>query len=542
MFRGIKSIAVMASLGIGLFLIYGQHFYLDQLIKYDDPFVVVPIQKIDSFSQYVSAVQKGVVPDLQPVRDLSIKINYLLEEWCGRPYFHQTNVLLFLIALLGIYFMLSEWFPRSPLGNVMVLHLIAFSPLYVSSVAWITARKHLLALMFIVWATWFLLRYLKGEKRAIWGVSLMYAFSLLSHPMNIMWPVVSAIALLFFGSGRKIKVLFPSFLIALVLGLLNLKYYSSSYEFMSGGHAKFADVEIHGIDSSLLMLGRYVFQTFIPYWTSVGDYGFDSWQNLVGLGMIPVFFGLIGKAGGRRMLVLSLSGFILLLFPVVARITQHSGNDTYLLTGSIFLVFCAYHLFQERMKQVKLGKGISPAVMALLVIFLPFEVAYSRSKAWAWSDSLLIFKQAYEVEPSYPNQFSYAETLFFRGQYDKAFLIIKDLHDSYGMSPHLDGLIARLIIESPDFSDQQRLGYFDEYKLKSRVARILRASIESRVGEYQIAFRRMSEAIEEPFSLNVEMLRCDWIEQQWIFACQKAGVTSCEQLKIRFQGKCAHHP
>jgi hypothetical protein len=230
------------------------------------------------------------------------------------------------------------------------------------------------------------------------------------------------------------------------------------------------------------------------------------------------------------------------LFPVVGRITQHSGNDTYVISASLVLSIWAYYLVQKRIREVQLSRKVRLAGFLAMILLLPMEMAFSREKASVWSDSLSVFKQAYEVEPSYPNQFSYAETLFFQRQYDKAFLIIQDLHDDYGMNPYLDGLISRLIFESPDFSDQKRIEYFDRYRLKSRVARILRASVEARLGEYPVAYRRMSEAIGEPYSLNVEMLRCDWILQQWTFVCQQSAQKDCDTLKDRLKEKCGASP
>jgi hypothetical protein len=540
--KRLKTLAVALTLSLGLVAIYGQHFFKDQLIQYDDPFVVTPLAKVETFKQYVQALKTGVIFDLQPVRDLSYKMNYWMADWTGRPYFHQTNVFCFLVALLGVYALLLEWFPGSRWGNILFTHLLAFSPLYVSSVAWITARKHLLSLMFIVWATWFLIRYLKGSRWAGWALSFCYGFSVFSQPMNILWPALVGIYLIVFGQGQRWKVLIPSLFIALGVGLLNLKYYGAQYEYISGGNAKFASSDIHGVSSSLLMLGRYAFQTFFPYWTSIGDYGFDSWQNLVGLGGLVLFYSALGKWAGRGVLLVAIAGFVALLFPVVGRITQHSGNDTYVLSASFFLAILAYVFLRGLARAQMLTYRLRPWVIGLALVFIPLEVLFSQQKASVWSDRSAIFRQAYEVEPSIPTQAQYAEALMLEGEFNKAFLIVQDIYEQAQMNSKLDTFIARLIISAPGFDDQKKIEYFDRYKLKSRKSRLFRALILNRLGRFKEAEQLFGALVSEPYSLRMEGVGCDVIAEQWGFACKKIGREDCSSLPMRVEEKCASEP
>lgn len=540
--KRLKTLAVALTLSLGLVAIYGQHFFKDQLIQYDDPFVVQPLEKVNSLRQYGNAIKSGVIVDLQPVRDLTYKINYWLSDWTGHPYFHHANVLCFLVALLGVYALLLEWFPKSRWGNVLLIHLLAFSPLYVSSVAWITARKHLLSLMFIVWATWFLIRYLKGSRWAAWALSLCYGFSVLSHPMNILWPVLAGAHLFVFSQGPRWKVLIPSLVMGLVVGVVNLKYYGAQYEFISGGNTKFASQDIHGVSSSLLMLGRYAFQTLIPYWTSIGDYGFDSWQNLVGLCILVVFYSMIWKWLGRKAVFLSILGFVALLFPVVGRITQHSGNDTYVLSASVLLTFWVYILVRRVFGDQVLSRRFRNWAIGFALVFLSLEIAFSEKKAEVWSDRLDVLRQSYEVEPSIPTQALYAETLMLHGDLNKAFLIVQDIYELAQMNSKLDAFIGRLIFAAPGFDEKRKMEYFDRYKLKSRKSRLLKALILNRLDRFKEAENVFRELVSEPYSLRMEGVGCEYISEQWIFACKKTGREDCSSLPALVQEKCSFDP
>jgi hypothetical protein len=536
--KRLKTLAVALTLSLGLVAIYGQHFFKDQLIQYDDPMVVQAIEKIHSISEYGQALRIGAVVDLQPVRDLSYKINYWIADWTGRPYFHQTNVLCFLIALLGIYLLLLEWFPSSRFGNILFIHFLGFSPLYVSSVAWITARKHLLSLMFIVWATWFLVRYLRGGRHAGWALSLCYGLSVFSQPMNILWPAVAAVFLYAYGRGRLWRVLLPSFLVALVVGVINIKYYSAQYEYISGGSAKFAGGETHGISSSLLMIGRYGFQTFVPYWTSIADYGFDSWQNLVGLVGLALFFALLRKWGGRMEAGVAILGFISLLFPVVGRITQHSGNDTYVLSASVTLSLWAYFLVRKVLHDYDLIHRFRPWALVVAFLLIPMEVAFSKEKASVWDDRLRVFRQAYEVEPCFSSQAQYAEALMLNGEFNSAFLIVQDMFDQVQINPKIDAFVGVLIVSVPHFDDQQRLEYFKRYSLKSRKSRLLQALLLNRLERYAEAENLFRTTVSEPFSLLTVGFACNVISEQWVFACKKTGREDCSSLPARVLEKC----
>src|SRR5262249_32847863 len=124
----------------------------------------------------------------------------------------------------------------------LLLLLLLFHPVYAIDVAWISARKHLLAGIFALAATVILVKQPLGARARAWSC-LYYVLSLLSHPIHLLWPLF-AVAFQAFATKqnprRSLRFFLPHLGAMTLFGLANLWYYNSLYLTASRGISKYA--------------------------------------------------------------------------------------------------------------------------------------------------------------------------------------------------------------------------------------------------------------------------------------------------------------
>jgi protein O-mannosyl-transferase len=177
---------LFGKLGIALFLLlqlilYGPIIYEQPLLKFDDQGVVVPLKDLHAWQDYRAALKEGKILDRAPIRDLSLWIDWQIAKiFHARP-FHATNLVLWLGILL-LFYRLRNKFSSPFLGAWgIALALYAFNPIMVDSVAWASARKHLLSAFFTLAATTYLIdRGPPFSWRNILAITLLYALAVLS--------------------------------------------------------------------------------------------------------------------------------------------------------------------------------------------------------------------------------------------------------------------------------------------------------------------------------------------------------------------------
>src|ERR1035437_9160759 len=133
---------------------------------------------------------------MQPVRDAAIKLNLVLRDKYGLKTFHVFNFALWIGILFIIDLILRKVFPwlRPMVAPAILLYSV--HPVFVGSVAWISASKHLLSAFFILLATWL---WLGG--RSLIGVFIWYVLSIFSQPITILWPIWAWLHSLGAGKG-----------------------------------------------------------------------------------------------------------------------------------------------------------------------------------------------------------------------------------------------------------------------------------------------------------------------------------------------------
>ena len=181
-----KKISVIIGSILVLFfsILYSGYLKNDSILSRDDKELVVPMKDIKSIGDYIEKVSSNKILDVQPVRDFSYWINAKLYDLVGYPGFHLINLILFFLCIYLVYRILTL-LNFNPTIIIMGSLIFALHPIMVSSVGWISARKHSLALVFILCA---IIDLLKKEKLT-WKLLLFYLLSVFSHQIVVLFPI-----------------------------------------------------------------------------------------------------------------------------------------------------------------------------------------------------------------------------------------------------------------------------------------------------------------------------------------------------------------
>jgi hypothetical protein len=468
---------IWASLtSILLYLIYGHLFRLDPLILYDDNLVIEPLQQVHSVGEYLKLFRAGTILDLQPVRDAVTAFNYYLLNHFSWSCFHLTNVVIWGLALLGLRSLLLLIGGATPLQIDLFTLILGANPLFVSSVAWVSARKHLLAAFFIIHATRSLILFLRSNRtREFVSFTLFYLLAVLSHPIILLWPFCAAFALYLMRQHSKLKALIPAFALSVLIYFANRYYYDTWFLRQSGNISKYAGPEYQNMGVRFLLIGRYFFQLLIPYWTSIGGYALDSIQNICGLALLPVFLILSIKGTGLKRTLICASAFLAFLLPVTLTVTPLIGNDTYLVSACLPMYYLLFSMASRR------------RMAWLLTALLPIFVLAASEKSLAWSSKVLVMEQAYRLEESRLNQANYSEALMTERRFKEAFWIASDTLTKYPNDPRATDTIISIILQDPEIDDAQKEKYIREYKLFSTYGLNSLARIAYNLGKFELA-------------------------------------------------------
>ncbi len=384
---GFSDIIFILILCVLLFLFYFHLIIQDPILTYDDIQIIAPIKLLNSLPTYFNFFSKGLIFDIQPVRDFSFFLDNLIGNAIGRSLFHFTNLLIWLLICVCFYISASLFDKNK--SNFLMLYLFAFSPIAVSSVAWISARKHLLSSFFILLAT--LYSYFKRKNYNFFDlvvITILYSASVFSHPINILWPL----GFFYVFAKKNYSFNFKVFIFCLmvIFLFLNFYYYKVVYPISSNGINK-----IIAFDPgfSLLALGRYLFSSLWPFDFLPTSHSEASVKNIIGISLLPLAFFFLYKIKSPWKKKISTHLFLfyfLPLLPVLIMQTNIFSSDTYLLTSLFY-----FNLL------IKLHLKDHLFVRLPLVILLAFFMytSFNYIKIFNNTDSVWTFSFSKEVTP-----------------------------------------------------------------------------------------------------------------------------------------------
>lgn len=392
-----RVVFAFATLFGALAVVYGPLIRADPLLERDDQRLVAPLTQVGSLRDYLDAVASGRILDRQPVRDLSFVVDLKLSALTGVGTFHLTNLLLWFGLVLTVYATLRA---SRPAGALLLLCVAAFAlhPVFVGSVGWVSARKHLLAGLFCLLATAAVVRSpgALGWRRLL-AIAGLYALSVASQPITLLWPGWAAAHLLLSRPARRrdAALVVAGCLPALIAcAAVNLAYYQGAYV-AQGGAEKFVEGEATG-GVALLALGRYFANLVFPSALAT-QYDVGAWLNPLGLLALVLFAAATLKWRARRLAIAWLAYFLFPLLVVTVRMTAIFVSDTYLVTAGVGVLGLLLLWLPERpsaQASRALGAGLVAVVAVCFVL--------SLGQAHSWTSDAALWEHAARVEPT-PN-------------------------------------------------------------------------------------------------------------------------------------------
>jgi Flp pilus assembly protein TadD len=393
--------------------------FKNDFVGYDDQNLLQTNQMIRSLS--AGNIAEMFVPrqrgNYQPMRTLSYAVDVAI--WGVRPFgFQLSNIILHGITVILVWCLIRKLVPDTP--ALLAAMLFAVHPIHVESVAWMSARKDVLALAFFLAA---ILLHEKAEsdhKGALYLVSLF--FGLLAYLSKLTAVALPPCILLFeiCRDGwpdaaewrRKILKLLPHILLACMVVGLNFAGFGTvsshgdalaGMEQMQGGVAR--DIRL----SMPLVVCRYVGLLFVPVRLST-HYDITRVSSFLD----PRFFiplaciagliagGLMCFVSGRRRVAFCIGWFVITFLPTSNIVpTAAMMSDRYMHIPSVgFAVMCAitvdYLVRSSSGTEHRSRRKLN--LVPLIVILLLFSILTIRRNT-DWHDTATLFKRTLRVNP-----------------------------------------------------------------------------------------------------------------------------------------------
>lgn len=493
----------------------------DPLLTRDDERLVRPLATIQSLADYRAAMLDGRVLDLQPVRDFSFALNLWLEARTGFGAFHLFNLLLWAGCVLLAWKLFSG--PSVPPWRAAVgAALVALHPVFSMSVAWVSARKHLLACCFILLATLLFRRLTrKGfSAPAAVMVLLSYVLSLFSQPITLLWPLWAAWETRQQARERRRPLLGLLALLgvcALLGAWANAHYYATEYA-AATGYDKFTSEGSPG--TSLLALGRAFANLVLPVALAT-TYDPGRWLNLAGLfALVPFAAWVALKSDGEAR---SWGLFALLpLAVVLGRTTNVFLFDTYLLAPGIGLAAVLVHLaapFDSATPRVRLGAVVAAVGLA------GFFAAQTWSVVGSWTSDERLWQHAYAVEPTPASQARVVYYLAGTARAHEAVQLALELAELEEPPAQAASVLGRAVTLDPQLSRDERERILKEHPSEDPWYLYFLGALRAAAGDWREGSALMWKGLRSPADFKLQL---GTVTAEAHFLCVRAGEPDCE--------------
>lgn len=531
-FKKHKSLSPTILLILVFIYLFKSLLTLDPITTYDDSLLLNGVKHFSSIQNYLRAVYNGDILDLQPIRDISYLADLKIKSLFYFYGFHTTNLFIwFLICITfkNILRLLGHRHPQQKYLLWSIVFLYSLSPVAFSSVAWIAARKHLLSTLFIMLATHLVLQgsTLPLTKKRASFISTLFLFSLLSQPINILWPCfVSLYSFTNKKIGEHKKLLIILFSFSLLAAIANFYYYTYIYNSVSGGDGKY-DSQI-GLGLSLLAIGRYFFLTLWPFDALPVSHYQGAWQNIIGLFLlVPFIYLCFKKAKTNPNILTFLVYFFLPLLPVVTKITRIFCSDTYLLNASAGVYIVIYLLLLDQQKKI---------YSVLILIYALFLGLYNLNYLHTFESSENIWQYSYTKEPTAFSIENLAAIKLQNNQYKEADLLIQQLGVLDPNGRFYIKLKSDLINNNPEISVDKKVYFLENLNPKRPVIYLRLALLYSNLNNIE----EFKKNITMLFSNPLAYIAHSYINNERALAlikvaCEKNNVAeTCHKLFLDF--------
>lgn len=478
---------------LAVLALYGPLIPQARLLERDDQRLVEPLRHLDGPGAYVDAVRGGRILDVQPVRDLSYWLELRFEAATGLTPFHATNVLLWLVLVALVHRLLAVRHQGFELWLLVLL--FAVHPVFVGSVAWVAARKHLLSAVFTLGASVLVVRASRVSVGRAAAAAGLYTLAVASQPITLLWPLWGAGELWRRGSEHRRSALqlllacLPSLLLA---AAVNWLYYRGAYV-QQVGVEKFVDAEgTSGV--ALLAVGRAFANLVFPVALATQYYP-GSALNLVGLVALVLVTAASLKFRARSDVLSALGFFAFPLLVVTVRMTSIFLSDPYLLVPSVGVLWLLGSWLRGAPQGLRYG-------LAMLGLVLAFA---SHALVGTWRSESALWAHAAEVEPT-PNALAkHAYYLAQEGRAHEALEVAVRLGAWDPAHPEYPLVLSRALFLDPTLEVDRKLELLHASGLHGGWPAYFTGLLELRRGHLGEASAALDEALGDAARFKAEV-------------------------------------
>lgn len=354
-----------------LLAIYDQILLDPRYFFIDDSLLLMPLKGIKNFYSEYSKVE---TLDVQPLRDLTFYLEIRFNSLFKVSLFRIDNLLLFYFSLILLY-QFSLRFISKKMAMLLVL-ILSLHPMFVLSIYWISARKHLLAVLFLLCALNKF--YQENEKFKTFDIVVLLLslfFSFLSQPIHLWAPFWMLGVLIYEYHFFKKKCLAKNIsallgiALASIVGLINVLSYKS--KMLPGGVNVGGNYDFEHWSRCVLAISRYFVNALFPFFLKL-NYAPEAIVNLAGIIIFSffIYFYIYKKSYLLPLFVMSLLSLVLVTVHKIGWFV----NDTY----AIFFTFILWVIFFIQIKNINTKAKKIIVVILFLYGLLLGQKSYER--------------------------------------------------------------------------------------------------------------------------------------------------------------------
>lgn len=493
-----------------LFLISFSNIYNLRFSPIDDELLIDPLFKVQGFGQYFKEFMNYKFLDLQPIRDLSYLIELKIFKFGLFNNFVLINHIIWIITCF-LFDRILQKFEISKAVRLFIFSFIILHPSAFYSVNWVSARKHLLSVLFTTLSFY----YVFHRKNLRNASPVFYLLGLLSQPIN----VIAGYWIILYEYFKTKKIITVRSILIVIFSLsvvgANLYYYKFIYPVVIqfdkfSPHDSFLNLEF-----LIFSISRHFQQlVFTPYISIFYDKGNDF--VIASIILLPIYIYLLYKLTPRKVFF----GGMLLIFtpliPVTYKETNIFVSDTYLLLSVLGFAWILAH-FKKK----------------ILYILMPILIINSirvnlNTVSWIVSDSLI--EESFKREKMPYLMVSRANKYFQKGQIDAAFTVSSIVVEQYPHYSAANDQLGSIILVHPGFSDEKKIELMNSYKLKIYYSFYL-MQIYLKQGNIVQAFNEYRELINVSKKIRVRRHEATGIMLSY---CMKFKHPQCEIVTSKY--------
>jgi protein O-mannosyl-transferase len=350
-----------------------------------------------------------------PVTMLSFKIDHLIFGQNAHGY-HFVNLLFHLLNCCLLFIFILKLFKNKMIA-VIVAALFALHPIHVESVAWISERKDVLYVFFLLWASLFYVKHISVGSNRKYLLFSLFAFllALLSKSAAVIFPFILILIDLITKRNFNKKLIWekiPFFMLSVFFAILTL--YSQDV----GGKGSEVFARFTGFDKLIFIFyafGFYIVKLFMPVNLSAFHPFPDPLNGILPdsfylsifttIIFLSILIWLIYKSFKKKNMTLILFGMLFYFFTTILYLYLPVGRVvvaerfSYLSYTGLFLIFAIFINWLTTKSKSRVINRIILISVVLVTLCLSF-LSYQRTLVWR--NGVALWENVLSVYPTDP--------------------------------------------------------------------------------------------------------------------------------------------